>query len=402
MSTTARHHVQATVPRMPVPPLPAHPTGILAELIATWSRLVEPIAPGGADGDFEDWVESAFRLHATLEAFGPEHVRLRFTSRRPNQQDLEAGDALVALTNAPDAAQARDALRHLVSSGRSRRREMFLDAHTGAELTGPQPALLDVGIVMGTHGAEYTRSGEIASDYMTLSTFAQHAGRKLELAGISTEDDHDAERAIDRMRAAGVGRIYAKMRESKMLNVIIEPGATLMDSVDENEGWALVRAAGTRESLLIQEWIPMRYEYRLFIAGTRPVTGAGSLVERTPLDNTGVPFDPYVREHRNDDGPNHGGAPVARPDLVTQYVQFAHDVAAQLATEAPDLTDYVMDVALAADGQPLVIELNACENSGLFASQPHVFMAARARALAAAPHTHRPQTLPDLTELTHP
>jgi hypothetical protein len=53
--------------------------------------------------------------------------------------------------------------------------------------------------------------------------------------------------------------------------------------------------------------------------------------------------------------------------LLTGFARSAIDA---LAYEVPDLTDYVIDVALGPDGKPLIVELNSLLNSGLYASQP--------------------------------
>lgn len=365
----AGHTVQMTIAPMPLPALPTPLTGPLVELVALWDHLVEPVPDGGGDGDFEDWVEMAYRLHSTVTAFGAAHVRLRFAGTR------------IATTPAGGPRLT------LPTSGPIRHPDRYVDALTGLEAAGPLPELPDVGIVLGAHAAEYSPSSARASDYMTLRTFAAHAGRRVELADIATGDDRDAERVIERFRADGVGRIYAKMRESKILNVIVEDHATLQGSVGEDAVWTLIHHGGTQNSILIQEWIPMRFEYRIFVAGGLPVTGAGALVERTPLDNTGAPFDPFVREHRRDGAPDYGGTPVERPDLAATYLKFAQRVTAELRAEDPTLSEYVLDVALDQHGAPLIVELNACENAGFFACQPHLFAAARARHL---PGTARP------------
>nr|WP_254788555.1 hypothetical protein [Arthrobacter sp. ok909] len=50
--------------------------------------------------------------------------------------------------------------------------------------------------------------------------------------------------------------------------------------------------------------------------------------------------------------------------------------------EVPELTDYVIDVALNADGEPLIVELNSLLNSGLYASRPELVTEAK---LASSP-----------------
>jgi hypothetical protein len=124
---------------------------------------------------------------------------------------------------------------------------------------------------------------------------------------------------------------------------------------------------------MVQESVPMRFEYRVFVVGHVPVTGAGCVEERTPLDrDPAEAFDPTVREHR--------GAPdepaCARPQVRDTLVSFARLVAAELHREVPAMRDYVLDVALDDGDRPLVVELNARENAGFFACDPWTVVAA--------------------------
>ena len=342
-----RHTHQLTIVAQPICPLPAELTGELGNLVATWQRLIGDVPVGGGDGDTEDWVEMAYRLHAAVTSYPPHSLRVRVP--------------VYGLTY------------------------RWVDATTGEDLPAPTTELPDVGIVLGHHGREHSSGSEIASDYMLLGTFFARAGRAMEMAGAFTHDDHDIDAAIARLRAGGVGRVFLKARESKMLNLVIEDGQVLRDALGGGDEWTLIRYEGLRDTFLVQEWVPMRFEYRIFVAGGRPVTGAGSIIEHTPLFNDGGAFSPLVRERRDDRAGDHGGPVVCRPDVVARFVEFAGVVAAELAAEAPDLRDYVMDVALGSDGEPLVIELNAFENAGFFACRPSVFFGALAGALHTSP-----------------
>lgn len=342
------HTHQLTIVPREVCPLPAEPTGELAALIDTWSRLVGPVPASGGHGDTEDWVEMAYRLHAAVTAFEPGTLGVHIPAPGPR---LHAGA------------------------------DRWVDATTGDDLEAPGTTLPDVGIVMGHHSVrEHTDSGALASDYMALRTFFARAGRRMELAGAYTHDEHDVENVIARMRTRGVGRVYVKGRASKTLNAIVEEGDTLSDVLSAKDGaeWILIGLEGLRNTLLVQEWVPMRFEYRIFVVGHQPLTGAGAVVEHTPLDNDRDAFSPLVRERRADRAPDRGGPVTDRPDVVARLVGFARTVAGELAAEVPDMRDYVLDVALGADDQPLVIELNPMSNAGYFACRPDLIFGALA------------------------
>jgi hypothetical protein len=59
-----------------------------------------------------------------------------------------------------------------------------------------------------------------------------------------------------------------------------------------------------------------------------------------------------------------------QPAITRTLTGYAQQAIAALSKEVPDLRDYVIDVALSANGEPLVVELNPLLNSGLYASQP--------------------------------
>lgn len=119
----------------------------------------------------------------------------------------------------------------------------------------------------------------------------------------------------------------------------------------------------------------MRYEYRTFIIGQKPVTGAGCFDDFSPLDNEGLAFDTRVREYRFADVP---GPLESRPDIVKTLVDFAWKVADELTAEMPYLDRYVIDTALDENGCPLVIELNGESNAGFYACRPELITEALA------------------------
>lgn len=341
--TPRRAHVQM---KALVPDRPLDLTNpVLARLAATWAEHVGPADPGPG-GDFEDWVESAFRVQAALDVLG---------------LDVEIDD---------DNPTARAAMARML----------------GGE-PDPGDDVLELGVVFGRHALPADESDAIASGYLTLETFARRAGRRIVLADALSGDEHDADAVMARLAAErpGTGAFFVKARATKVLTVRARAGQTLMDAVREQHGdgaeWAVIGMEGAHRPLVVQDYVPMRFEYRVFVAGHEPVTGAACIEAHTPLDRLADPgdplpaFDPVLREHRA------AGAPVAvdraTRDTLVSYAQF---VAGELADEAPAMRDYVLDVALGPDDKPLVVELNARTNAGFYASDPHALVAALARA----------------------
>jgi hypothetical protein len=99
---------------------------------------------------------------------------------------------------------------------------------------------------------------------------------------------------------------------------------------------------------LVQEFVEMTYEYRLFVVDGRVVTGAGCIPWKTPLDNTAL-YDPDMVEHRGD-------TDLAGPQIsnlrLDQYLAFASEAVDQLGGGT-----FVLDVAM-IDGQVGIVELN--------------------------------------------
>lgn len=179
--------------------------------------------------------------------------------------------------------------------------------------------------------------------------------------------------------------IKSANRKTGVSSIVNSPRlSALRDTVarDELLCWSTVPDAAPAAGFLIQQWVPMRYEYRLFIVDGVPVSGAGCVEEFTPLDHLWLeenPFDPQMRMLRGNGIAAHGDTEVERRyDLVERYLEFATPIAKSLPTE---MNTVVMDVALGAHtDEPLIVEFNTLPNSGLYASDVHAVY----RALVAA------------------
>lgn len=217
-----------------------------------------------------------------------------------------------------------------------------------------------------------------------------HGGRWLSLAGYSDEPGeldatHDViELALSRARA-GVEKVVVKLAQRKAgLTVVnLHPAITAAEindqllGEDSDLGWSFIRIAGRRGTLLIQDWIEMTYEYRLFVVDGVVVTSAGCLEECTPYsrEHADVRFDARMRRHR---GNNIDGRRPSAPEFDSHKMARFLAVGDKLAAQHGGTV--VIDVALNADGDVIVLELNTLPNAGLYASNPDVLH----RALATA------------------
>lgn len=304
------------------------------EAFSTWEKYIGPIV--ASFGDYEYFVEEAFRLHGAVTAFGEENVWL-----------------------ADYAGEFQDTARNLATGERLSTEALLKD---GARQYGARPGV--------AHGGAIFHS--IVDDYGSFGSFRKNAGREISFGGFDTQGDDEINAILTRMHRNGVqaAMLKRRWRKNPLIHVDLSEwhdGASVLDFVDEDSKWALINDSELAEAYLVQEFIPMRYEYRTFIIGQKPVTGAGCFDDFSPLDNDGDAFDSRVREYRFADTP---GPLVSRPDIVELLTGFAGRVAKELTAEMPYLDRYVIDTALDGNGDPVVIELNAESNAGFYACQP--------------------------------
>lgn len=194
------------------------------------------------------------------------------------------------------------------------------------------------------------------------------AGRRVALCGFNLEDEAAIE--LGDLRASwaadGIRRAFVKASRTKYLAFPVDLPEVFRkeDAVFEVLDYGAMSLEGQRESLIAHEFVAMEYEDRVFVVGQRVVTAAGCVEEFTPADNSSR-FDSQLRRNRQAKAPVEG----ATHDRRT-LTGFDRNAVKALALEVPAQEDYVIDVALDADGQPLIVELNSLLNSGLYASQP--------------------------------
>lgn len=312
-------------------------------LLGLWSWMIAPVTDHG-DGDVEDFYEQAARLEAMLSEVDPGDVWI----------DAHDGSGLARLASTAMTVPLAD-VAHLPRYGSQDRSQEWALA----------------------------LAGERAADaYAGLESFRRNAGRRVVVCGHNTDSGPQlTDTVFDLAGAAGAWVLVKATRAKHGFWVLHVPEAATRDMVAEQlvdaTEWELVRAEGQPGAFLVQDWVTMQYEYRLFIVDGVPVTGAGAIEEHTPLNNS-APFNTGVRRDRHE-----GTMVVERQDIVSRLVEFGRMVAVEVAAEKPELTGYVLDVALGRSGKPLVVEINSLLNSGLYASDPRLVVRALARVHGA-------------------
>lgn len=208
----------------------------------------------------------------------------------------------------------------------------------------------------------------------------EYGGRWLSLAGYTDEPgefepEHDAVELILSRARAGVKKVVLKLAASKTGMCTLD----LTESMNAEDvhaqlfagdvGWSLISLVGRRNSILLQDWIPLSYEYRLFVVDGKIISGAGCVEEFTPYNriSTDALFDYRVRGNRgNEITAGQPSEVIKDVALIEAYLETGSDIVAHYDGTV------VFDLALVErDGemdQIVLIEMNTLPNSGLYAS----------------------------------
>ncbi|HEX9086512.1 MAG TPA: DUF4343 domain-containing protein [Arthrobacter sp.] len=305
------------------------------ELLALWREHIGPVTESADGDDYEDFYEQAARLDAAVNAFGPENIWLTVSAHRDGDaRNLGTGETL------PISSLAQ--LPRYGTQASDRHQEVDqAQAH-------------------------------LAGNYYTYEAFLSRAGRRFVVCGYAPE----AEGALDLgdvlagFAADGIRKAFLKVNLNKYAAFPVDlpdgfapddAGAALYRQLD----YGAMYLEGGSTNLQAQEFVSMEYEYRVFVVGQRAVSGAGCIEEFTPLDNNGYAFDSKLRRNRQERTPVD-----VEPAITGMLIGFARRAIEALAKEVPELTDYVIDVAMGPGLTPLIVELNPLLNSGLYASRP--------------------------------
>lgn len=227
---------------------------------------------------------------------------------------------------------------------------------------------------------------------LSLMLFQANAGRWMAMCGYSDTPGElapheDLVTLVLRQAHRGVGKSVLKFvgRKEGIVSLELNPEMSAADVeralIDSDDGWTFVRIAGKKNTILLQDWVPMRCEYRLFVVDGKVVAGAGCIEEFTPYSRAEStdPFDDRMRYVRGDLA---GGKSSTEPSVVTheptllrRYLDVSQDLAHQYRGTV--VIDLALDVST---NRVIVVELNALPNAGLYAAD----VDAIAMALATA------------------
>lgn len=265
--------------------------------------------------------------------------------------------------------------------------ERVFNLASGEEFTGDLSTLFRWGPLSRAEESRAPIETEVAAaDYHRYPFFHRHAGRKTALADATTES---LLAAIEEVAPAS-GKVVVKVTRRKYAVVTLDVTDGARDALYDSDALmgSLMHLEGDRDAYLVQEHVDMTFERRVFVVDHHTVESAGCVEEYHPYSRV-TASDPRMRRRRRRGGTD--------PDVIwaeeqtKRLMNFAREVAREVK-QSPwrrKLTEYVLDVALGPDGEPLIVELNGIRNCGLYASDHgHVVrtLTMRADIWGKAPH----------------
>lgn len=242
---------------------------------------------------------------------------------------------------------------------------------TGEEATADEAlAMNSIGSVPNTHNlVSYLQDPRFETDrfmdaYYTSPVFLKHAGRTVTQATFG-EDDGNYPQVEDAVNQLTTPEAFIKGARAKS-GLFTTPVPFDSNAFISDVPMSAVDRPG---GLLVQPYVHMRYEYRIFVVNHELVTGAGCVEHHTPLDCRDL-FDPAMEEHRGD------GIVVDAPQVLNQHLRFADEFVKDWQDEHHEHGMYVLDVALNEKDETVAIELNALPNAGLYASDVYALFRA--------------------------
>jgi hypothetical protein len=245
----------------------------------------------------------------------------------------------------------------------------------------------------------------LPNHYAELETFQANAGRRLRLADMPGDSSYAGGRTPvfgkglnatalgDAMAAFAPGSIIIKQvypgKSMPLVSYDLEPDFKASEGEPlffDKMGFHFARFEGDPAALLVQEKITMTHETRFFVIDGKVVTGAACIENHTPQQRT-QPEDvlPPVWEIERSSGLMDERPYMERKRTAVTLWNFAWDIATKIAKEAPELDAYALDLALDANGEPLIIEMNPAASSGIYANNAELLFEAIHAYAEAAP-----------------
>lgn len=225
-----------------------------------------------------------------------------------------------------------------------------------------------------SYGTEFLRGNLVqkdASKYCFIGSFLERADRKFVTCGYQNVIKGKCEllSEMSLMYKDGVRSFIIKSTTEKTFVERIDLKNNLDDNYFINDNivkilgqdmsWDFVSKEGSKNTVMLQECIPMNKEYRFVVINNKLKCGAGVVSSHTPLDNNGDDFDLKVLDK------NH------IIEMDTSYLKemkiFANNFIEDERSKFFKGT-YILDIAYNEDSKNFcIIELNPFHNFGLFA-----------------------------------
>lgn len=344
--------------------------------------------------DFEDWTECAAQLRTVLAAGVETEIRWTEAGVPDPEDDTMAFLDDVDIDDAPFVDDAEDDSRLGLFD--------FPDRPAGA---GPVPRQHAVSgspcpdAILGALGTRDHIAAEkagmawprpedkVAERYAEMAAFQRLAGRETLVCDMPGGDPEFAypepsplsgsrpQTSLVEALAAFEGREVAvkqtlPLKAMPIRFLTVEPGKaeTAARAVFAEDPYHVLHYEGDRNVLMVQDRVVMTHETRFFVVDGVPVSGAGCVEAHTPLDRdpasvVGVTHAVFERG-RND------GEVIRDPAAAAILEDFARRAAAELFAENPEMRFFVVDAALNGAGEPILVEVNPFQNSGLYANDP--------------------------------
>lgn len=332
-----------------------------------------------ASVDYEDWMEPACLLEQALRS----GLEVSILPRKPLHEAVEAPVVVVS------GEQCRDIL-----IGRLLQRD-------------PQEyKYFDFGWPV--------RRDALANHYAELKTFQKRAGRRMRLADMPGDrasagdrvrefDGAPASTSLgDAMASLAPGTVLVKQvypaKKLPILTYVLEADFNAGEAENQffnDTGFHAMLFEGDPAALLVQEKITMTHETRFIVIDGKVVSGGACIESDTPQTNRSSAAEllPRWEVERNSGDLDQRGLEV-RQALARRLWSFACETAEEIRAEAPGLDAYALDLALDAQGMPLIIELNPCSSCGLYSNNAErLFTAIRTHAELAPGRD--PEPLPE-------
>ena len=192
----------------------------------------------------------------------------------------------------------------------------------------------------------------LASAYFNTKTFKEYARREFKICKFAPDA------IVATIEEMGLNKAAIKHIGPKQTPLcFLKTTKDVVNQLYDFYEYEFARLDG--DNCLVQEFVTMYNEYRVFVVDGKPITGAGCVEDDTPLENVHL-FNHCMQKVR-------GHSPsLGYKDLAQEYKFAAKALARSFAQEG--LRDYALDLFYHPDSKTIgIIELNPISHSGFYA-----------------------------------